>query len=238
LLAFVGVGDLAWAQDFRPREIPLPTPVQTKNPIVPAATANDAATLPQVTRFYPDSVFPRVAGQAPGGRPKLSEEELEFKISTELPDAQRLFRRESEAQVFSRIRQESRKSGVAIRIIFPEEKPLTKDPYVARNFDSMRTVIEAMYVNHGRLYFEQTNLERQGWDFGILTPVANLGIFYYDVLTLPYHCWTRPCDCCDSSAGKCLPGDPTPLYYYWEEFSWTGLAGQAGTVVGLAFMFP
>jgi hypothetical protein len=65
-----------------------------------------------------------------------------------------------------------------------------------------------------------------------------MGVFYYDLVTLPYHAWTRPFQQADCSAGKNLPGDPTPLYLYPEEFSVSGLAGQAAVVTGVLFLFP
>ncbi len=89
------------------------------------------------------------------------------------------------------------------------------------------------------LLFEQPNFERGGWDLGILTPVANLGAYYYDLALLPYHALDEALSTkIDCSAGKCLPGDPTPFYLYPEEFSVTGLVGEASVVTGLFFLFP
>ena len=62
-----------------------------------------------------------------------------------------------------------------------------------------------------RLYFEQPNFDRTGYDFGILTPVLCVGAFYYDLVLLPYHFGTDPQNRTECSAGKCLPGDQAPF---------------------------
>ena len=50
------------------------------------------------------------------------------------------------------------------------------------------------------------------------------------------------CDLCseqfDSSAGKCLPGDPTPLLLYPPEISFSGLLGEAGVIAAGVAIFP
>jgi hypothetical protein len=195
-----------------------------------------AQTLAQTPAQAPQlGPLDRVAAQI---RPK-GEEDLEyFQIYIEPPDPERLFRRESEKEWRERIKQEARRRPTAQRIIFPEEIPLTKEPYVPRQFPPLTETVEPAYVMHGRLYFEQRNFERYGWDLGILTPALNLGTFYKDMVLLPYHWWTRPCQRYETSAGKCLPGDPTPLYLYPFEWSVTGFVGQAGVMTAGFFIFP
>ena len=98
-------------------------------------------------------------------------------------------------------------------------------------------VVEPIYVCHGRLLFAQPNYERQGWDLGILTPACCLGTFWYDMAALPFHLWNRPCYGYECSAGKCLPGDPTPFLVYPPELTVTGAAGGLTTYLGGAFLF-
>jgi hypothetical protein len=179
--------------------------------------------------------------KSPGGniqqvQSMRGDEGFPFTVTTELPGPERLFRRQSEQEFFNRIREESRSRGG--RTIFPEETPLTKETYKRRIYPQIVRTVEPSYVCHGRLLFEQPNFERAGWDLGILTPFVNLGVFYYDVALLPYHAWTRPFQQTDCSAGKSLPGDATPLYLYLEEFSVSGLVGEAAVVTGLFFLFP
>lgn len=219
----------------------------TLPPVVPASQevpVRPFAKVPQVTEPESDPIG-EVEGRAilrtqgtSYGRGKTSEQDVDFNIAIELPGQERLFQRFSEAQVFKRIEENVKTKPGAGRVFFPEYPPITKEPYQPRAFAPMVEVVEPLVLEHGRLFFEQTNFERQGWDLGFMTTAINLGVFYYDVAMFPYHYWTRPCGCCDSSAGKCLPGDPTPLYFYHEPLSITGLAGQAATVVGGVFIFP
>ena len=63
--------------------------------------------------------------------------------------------------------------------------------------------------------------------------------FYKDVLTWPnslgagcaYGFW-------DTSAGKCLPGSPTPYMLYPPGLTITGSAFEAVIITGAAFAFP
>src|SRR5207302_10181958 len=123
------------------------------------------------------------------------------------------------------------------RLMRSKVKPLTTERRCVRQFRPSVRGVEPNYVCHGRLLFEQPNVERQGWDLGILTPICNLGVYYYDLALLLYHAWTRTVQLTDCSAGKCLPGDRTPLYLYREEFSVSGLAAQAAVVTGLFYLF-
>jgi len=164
------------------------------------------------------------------------EDIYDITASTELPGPERLFRRQSEREFFERLREDYREKRD--RIIFPKVEALTTERYQKRQFPPRVEGVEPHYVCHGRLLFEQPNFERQGWDLGILTPICNLGVYYYDLALLPYHAWTRPVQLTDCSAGKCLPGDPTPLYLYREQFSVSGLAAEAAVVTGLFYLFP
>lgn len=178
------------------------------------------------------------AAQAPSTRGKVAEEDIDFAVTVELPGPDRLFRRESEVELFERIKQEARKRGSNVKVTFPEEQPLTREKYAGRAWGPMKEYVEPAYVLHGRLLFEQPNFERYGWDLGVMQPAVCLGVYFYDLALLPYHVCTRPLECTDSSAGKCLPGDATPLHLYREQLSVTGLLGQAAVVTGAIFVFP
>jgi hypothetical protein len=71
-----------------------------------------------------------------------------------------------------------------------------------------------------------------------LTPAICTGKFFWDSLLLPYNIATRPCQQYDTDAGKCLPGDPAPLYLYPIELSLTGLLAEGAAITGLYFIFP
>lgn len=168
-----------------------------------------------------------------------SDDDTDFVIRTDLPGPERLFdTRKSEAMMREYIRRDTTVRTGPGRTLFPDYPPLTKEVYVGRHFARSTTVVEPDYVCHGRLYFEQPNFERHGWDFGPITPGLNLGVYYYDLFMLPYHAWTNPCVCYDCNTGKCSPGDPTPFYLYREQFSVSGLAAQTLAVGGVLFFFP
>jgi hypothetical protein len=124
------------------------------------------------------------------------------------------------------------------RAIFPEETVITRERYAGRSFPPGYMVVEPTYLCYGRLYFEQKNLERYGWDLGPVTPLVSTAGFYWDLVTLPYHMWTAPCRQYECNAGYCLPGDPVPLLLYPPELSLTGLVAEAGVVTAMFAIFP
>src|SRR5947209_8616115 len=116
-------------------------------------------------------------------------------------------------------------------------EPLTKDPYQPRAFAPAVEQVEPFYVCYGRLYFENKNTDRYGWELGILQPMVSTLVFYKDYLMFPYNYGTRVCQRWEADAGYCLPGDPVPYLIYPVELSLTGLTLEAGTAVGLAAIF-
>ncbi|WP_157469178.1 hypothetical protein [Gemmata sp. SH-PL17] len=99
--------------------------------------------------------------------------------------------------------------------------------------------LEPGYVVHRRLHFEERNAERQGWDLGPLSTLVSAGTFYRNVLLWPQSlvsgCRTG---FWDTSAGKCLPGSPSPYYLYPPGLTLTGTVAEAGIITGAAFLFP
>jgi hypothetical protein len=136
------------------------------------------------------------------------------------------------------MRQEARQRPTLERITFPEEPILSKEAYTPRVFPPSQEVVEPNYVCYERLYFEQINSERYGWDLGFIDPFVSAGKFYFDVVVLPYKVWTEPCRKFECSAGYCLPGDPVPLLLYPPELNITGTVMEAGTIVALFGIFP
>lgn len=170
---------------------------------------------------------------------RRSDEDADFVIRTDLPGPERLFdTRKSESMMRETIRRDSSIRTGPARTLFPEYPPVSTQAYSGRQFSRSTARVEPSYVCHGRLYFEQPNFERAGWDLGYLTPGINVGVYYYDLFMLPYHAWTDPCRCYDCNSGKCLPGDPSPFYLYREQFSISGLAAQTLAVGGGFFIFP
>src|SRR5437879_4513479 len=69
------------------------------------------------------------------GRPQKPEDEIaDFQLRLEPPDPERLFLRDSERGFQDRVRQEARNRLGAVRVIFPEDSPLTKEAWTPRQF--------------------------------------------------------------------------------------------------------
>jgi hypothetical protein len=97
---------------------------------------------------------------------------------------------------------------------------------------------EPNYVLHRRLFFEERNAERYGWDLGLLSPFVAAGAFYWDLALLPYQIGELPFRRFDSNAGLCLPGDAVPYRLYPPVMSLSGTALEAGVIVALFAIFP
>lgn len=203
-------------------------------------SAMPAIPLPQTVRPIPPSVIQRTVMQQPAAaEPRAADaENVNPQIQLNPPGPERLFRLETEAAWKERMRQEALERVPPERIVFPDEPILSKEPYMPRAFPPLTEVVEPHYVVYGRLYFQQRNFERYGWDLGFITPFVCAGKFFWDVAWLPYHAGTEPLRKWDTSAGQCLPGDPVPLMIYPPRLSLTGLLAEAGTIVTLFAVFP
>ena len=121
---------------------------------------------------------------------------------------------------------------------YPDQPPVSTDKYKRREYTAMATIIEPHYVCYGRLYFEEKNSERYGWELGPLQPAVSALYFAKDVAFLPYKFFSFPCRCYDCSTGYCMPGDPVPYYLYPPGASLTGLVGEAATIGFLVAILP
>jgi hypothetical protein len=102
----------------------------------------------------------------------------------------------------------------------------------------MQYLIEPDYVVHRRLYFEEKNAERYGWDLGIAAPVISTLHFYGDTILWPFRVASNHHERYDTSAGKCYPGSPVPYYLYPPEVDLWGLTFGTAVFVGTAALFP
>ncbi|OAI45118.1 hypothetical protein AYO44_13085 [Planctomycetaceae bacterium SCGC AG-212-F19] len=210
-------------------------------PIPKPAAAPTATFIPaDQPATFPMGNIQAVAMQAPKGGDRVApEENQEYFVQLEPPGPQRLFRLESERYLQVRMRQEALQLATPARLEFPQYKPLTEERGSPTRSWPCRTLdVEPAYVCYGRLNFEDLNVERYGWDLGLIAPLASALTFYKDVLLLPYHMGTDPCRHYECSAGYCLPGDPVPYLCYPPKWSLTGAVAEAGVVVGLAAIFP
>ena len=169
-----------------------------------------------------------------------------------LPDRQNVFlsydNLDLEKAIMDRLREELRNEKKYTPdqekyLVFPP-LPVISPPgvaYVAKTTTYPRhlATLEPDYVVHRRLHFEERNAERQGWDLGPMQTLISAMYFWKDTLLLPqslasgvvHGFW-------DTSAGKCLPGSPSPYYLYPPGLTLTGTLAEAAVVTGAVFVFP
>jgi hypothetical protein len=177
----------------------------------------------------------------PGGlrAPDPWEQPAPYTIQLEPPSIYRVaISVESDAQLQERVRQENRERKIPERVVFPNDPVISTETYQGRKFYPTRMEVAPYYLCHGRLYFQQINFERYGWDLGPFSPIFSGLAFLYDFVAWPYHVATEPCRCFEYNNGWCLPGDPVPLLLYPLHVSPTGFAAEVGTILTLVVMFP
>ena len=156
-----------------------------------------------------------------------SPDELERRIVRELADAQK---------------QPGKPAPDAKGFAFPALPKLSPDDAVytpkTDGYPALAKHIEPAYVVHRRLYFEEVNSERYGWDMGVLQPVVSTLHFYKDVIWYPARVGSNMCERYDASAGKCLPGSPVPYFLYPPEIDIWGATLGVGMYVGVAAILP
>ncbi len=154
----------------------------------------------------------------PPGRPGAAvstDEEEPTLLDLEVPGYLRLFQLDSEESFRERVRMEARQKYLTKKIEFPDlPKPLKGPAHAPRRWPQLIEEVEPAYVCHRRLYFEQINAERYGWDLGVFHPFVSAGLFYWDLGNLPLYWVMPPWTRFECSAGHCLPGDPLPLVLY------------------------
>lgn len=178
------------------------------------------------------NVAPPIPGLEPG-------QTAPYTIELEPPSILRVaISVQSDAHLQERIRQENRERRTPERIVFPADPKISNETYSGRKWYPMRLEVAPYYVCHGRLRFQQINMERYGWGAGIFGPLLSGGMFLFDFVTLPYHLAMEPCRCIEYNTGWCLPGDPVPALLYPIQLSATGFVAEVGTILTLVAVFP
>lgn len=173
------------------------------------------------------------------GRPTV--DPYEAYIRLEPPGRERLFgTRDSERELEERMRQERRDSQAAPgsdTITFPERPEIT-EKFQARKVEPVVCAVEPSYVVYRRLYFEEKNAERYGWDLGMFQPAVSTLYFFKDIALLPHNIATYPCRRFETNAGQCRPGDSVPYLCYPPEFTSSGLLAEVGAIALLFAVIP
>jgi len=203
------------------------------------AQAKDPLPMP----MPPKETVP--GGDAPkapilGVAPRDNRDLFDAYVRLEPPGREKVFgARETEKELELRFSQLEKDAGRE-RILFPEKPALTADEQqVTRNLAPIAFAVEPSYVVYRRLYFEEKNAERYGWDFGaVLQPLVSTAYFISDVVWLPKHCASFPHRRFDTNAGLCWPGDPVPYLLYPPEFTVSGSLVETAVIIGLAVAIP
>jgi hypothetical protein len=204
----------------------------------------EAEHLPVPVKRTSAQVLPVLPPPYPRGAATAAPDDFENPIPLGLKDGgpNQVVRFESEANLQRRLKQRERQksspAGVPERAVFPEEPVISTKAYTARTFPGHLLLVEPAYVCYGPLWFQERNAERYGWDLGIVQPPLQAGIFFADLLTLPYHMGASLFHGPECSAGQCLPGDPVPYRLYPPGLSLSGGILEAGAIVGALAVFP
>ncbi len=197
------------------------------------------AETPAVPRVFQPTPTPVASEQPPATDDSKSETLADYNIEVKPPTLDRLYRVESEATLKKRLVDEMAKRPARdTNVIFPVYKPLTDEQYQQRHMGGLIKQIEPQYLVHGRLYCEELNGERYGWDLGVIHPFVSGAVALKDFALFPYNFATRPYQRFDASSGKCFPGDPVPFLLYPPEISIPGSALEAGVFLAAFAIVP
>jgi hypothetical protein len=221
----------------------LPSPFGAM-PVVSSSTPTTAQWVapakiaPLIVRTSGTSV-PGLVRQGKTQKGAAEEDRPEYQVQTNPPGLKRLSQLDSDAKLEERIRQETLERTKNEQVVFPEEPILSREVYMGRVglWPTRELIVEPNYVAYQKLYFQQNNFERFGWDLGPITPLVCATSFLYDLVTVPITFGARPCER-DASTGYPLPGDPVPLLLYPPEITLTGVVLEVGALSALAAIFP
>lgn len=170
---------------------------------------------------------------------KPGQDPFDAYIRLEPPGRERLFgNRDTERELEERMRQERRDFGTGDAIAFPPAPQLSSEEYRPRQFSPGVCLVEPNYVVYRRLYFEEKNAERYGWNIGLMQPAISTLTFFKDVALLPQNFVSYPHRRFETNAGQCQPGDTVPYLWYPPEFTSSGLLAEVGMVYLLFAAIP
>lgn len=164
--------------------------------------------------------------------------EQNYQIQLDVPSMDRVLRVENEQALFERIRQEYRTRND--RAVFPTPVELDNNikTQLVRAAAPQTCLVHPSFVCYNPLYFQDLNVERYGWELGVLQPLASTAHFYKDLVMLPYNACVLPPWCCDANVGYYNVGEPAPYICYTPPWSWKAAAAELGVFVGGAAVFP
>lgn len=200
------------------KDAPVPTP-----PPAPPVVGGDALKPPIL-----------------GSQPRNSQDIFDGYVRLETPGREKVFgARETEKELEQRFSQLEKDAGRE-RVQFPDRPALNSDETsISRQLPPQTIAREPAYVVYRRLYFEEKNSERYGWNAGgLLQPLVSTGYFVSDTVFFPKHLFSYNCRRFDTNAGLCWPGDPVPYMLYPPEFTLSGSLLETALVVGIFAAIP
>jgi hypothetical protein len=221
------------AEPVRTIDPPLLPPIPAP-PVKAAERIDTPIAAPTVVRTQVIEPGPRISETT-----NVVDSLKDYQILLEPPSAPALFHRlDSDKQLEDRMRQQAlqRKPPEAVR--WPEQPVVSNEQFKERAFARRTMIAEPNFVTYNRLYFEEKNAERYGWDLGVLQPIISGGTFVADYAFMPYKFATKPFQRGDTSAGECYPGDPVPYILYPPDISVPGSILEAAFLVGVVAAFP
>lgn len=108
----------------------------------------------------------------------------------------------------------------------------------SRDWNLVTKEWEAPSVAYNPLYFEEPNLERFGYNYGIAQPFISAGRFFGRVAILPYMIGAYPLHEDRYALGYARPGDNPPYQVEKLPVSGRGAIFQSLAVTGLVFLIP
>jgi hypothetical protein len=116
--------------------------------------------------------------------------------------------------------------------------PRTHLPGTHRPWMGTAKYWEASLLAHQPVYFEDVNLERNGYSYGIAQPLVSAAKFYATLPALPYLMTAYPTHEAYYVLGESRPGSRAPYVHERPPLRLDAAAVEAGVVTGLFFVIP
>jgi hypothetical protein len=116
--------------------------------------------------------------------------------------------------------------------------PRIHGPGTHRAWNGMNFYWDASQLAHQPLYFEDVNLERNGYSCGIGQPFVSAARFFGRIPLLPYALAVHPHHEVQYALGESRPGSSAPYVHVRPPLSGQGALAQAAVVTGLFFLIP
>jgi len=122
--------------------------------------------------------------------------------------------------------------------VFSDLKPREQPPGTTRNVNAHTVYWQASLLNHQPLYFEDVNLERHGFSYGIWQPLVSGTKFFATMPALPYLVAAQPPQTTRYTLGETRPGNHACYVYEFPPLNADAALIEAGVITGLFFIIP